>query len=544
MPELTYFDVNARYGARPYKQPQERWSLAHLLDDLDLAGIAAALVRHSQSIHYDAMHGNLRLLREIAPHRDRLHPCWTVLPPLAGDFPGLGDLAARMADEGVRAAAIYPHTFGIPIDESILAPLAESLARHDVLLLVPYPELLDFDRAHRFVTIFGEVQVVLLEASWSQWREVQALMALHRRLHLEFSSFQAHLAVEWFGQRFGFERLLFGTGQTAKSPGAARAFLDYHTGDTEQARMVAGGNLNWLLGGIGPTAPPPPSEYDDALTAAARASRPIDGLVLDAHCHVLHDGANAAGEAYVMPRGDAAGITALQRRLGIAGAAVMSWNGTVGMDATAGNEVTAAAVAQAPERLIGALTLDPTHQSAEEMAAQIETYHTRLGFRGLKPYQRTPLPYNHEAFEPWWRFGEEHRLYGLFHVAVGGVEVVLDIARRHPGLHCLIAHVGMSYAFAEQVVAAMRQAPNLYAELTYTAVTNGIVEWLVEQVGAERVLFGTDAPMRDPRPQLGWVLFTRLTETQKRLILGENFARILADGRLPGHELPAAFRLP
>jgi hypothetical protein len=47
--------------------------------------------------------------------------------------------------------------------------------------------------------------------------------------------------------------------------------------------------------------------------------------------------------------------------------------------------------------------------------------------------------------------------------------------------------------------------------------------------------------MRDPRPQLGWVLYTRLPEPDKRLILGENFRRILRSGRLP-QPLPPSLR--
>ncbi|MBI2301301.1 MAG: amidohydrolase family protein [Armatimonadetes bacterium] len=539
MPELIYFDAHAQFGARPLKPFQERWSLAHLLDDMDLAGIAAALVRHSQALHYDAMHGNLRLLDEIAPHRDRLHPCWTILPDMADDFLSPAEMLQQLRDHAVRAAAIFPKTCGLPVADDLLAPLADALAEGGLLLLVAYPEFSDCHEADCFLHAFADVNVLLTDHAWPNWREVQWLMGRHPRLHLEFSSFQANRAIEWFGERFGFERCLFGTGQPMKSPGAARSFLDFRLCTDQQAQMVAAGNLRRLLGGAGPTAPPPPGPFHDAITAEQRAGRPLSCLVLDAHCHVLHDGANAAGERYVMVRGDAEGMLEVTRRMGIDCTALMSWNGTVGMDAAAGNIVTAAAVRHAPDELFGLLTLNPTHQSFEEMTREIEHYHLDMGFLGLKPYQRTVIPYNQASFEPWWRFGDEHHLYGLFHISVGGINVVLDIAQRHPSFHCIIAHSGGSYAFAEQVAGVAKQAPNIYAELTLTPVTNGVVEWLCAEIGADRVLFGTDAPMRDPRPQLGWVVFTRLSEDEKRLVLGGNFRRILLDGRLPGHQPPA-----
>jgi predicted TIM-barrel fold metal-dependent hydrolase len=69
--------------------------------------------------------------------------------------------------------------------------------------------------------------------------------------------------------------------------------------------------------------------------------------------------------------------------------------------------------------------------------------------------------------------------------------------------------------------------PNVDAQLTFTNVTNGVIEYLVDRCGADRVMFGTDTPMRDPRPQVGWLVFTRLSEPQKRLVFGENFRRLL-----------------
>ena len=55
----------------------------------------------------------------------------------------------------------------------------------------------------------------------------------------------------------------------------------------------------------------------------------------------------------------------------------------------------------------------------------------------------------------------------------------------------------------------------------------------MEAAGEERVLFGTDAPMRDPRQQLGWVLWADLPVATKKKILAENFQRILDRVDLP-----------
>ena len=63
-----------------------------------------------------------------------------------------------------------------------------------------------------------------------------------------------------------------------------------------------------------------------------------------------------------------------------------------------------------------------------------------------------------------------------------------------------MAHAGGDWAFAEEVAECVRRHPNVYAEITYTSVTNGVIEFLVEAAGEDRVVFGSDQPMRDPRP--------------------------------------------
>ena len=114
---------------------------------------------------------------------------------------------------------------------------------------------------------------------------------------------------------------------------------------------------------------------------------------------------------------------------------------------------------------------------------------------GMKPYPNMGLAYDHALWEPWWEFGNRHGLYCLCHMAAvtGGVPAVARLAERYPNVSWIIAHSGSGWAMAVEVAECVAGAThkNVYAELTYTAVTNGVVEYLVKTTDSHHVLFGT-----------------------------------------------------
>ena len=142
------------------------------------------------------------------------------------------------------------------------------------------------------LTHHPRLPVLLQNSKWESARYLHTLMSKHKNLHLEFSNHQGNHALEVYGGWFGFDRILFGSGALDKSPGAAKAFVDYSTITPEQKAMVAGGNLARLLR---LNAMPP--EYsgkipDDPILRAARAGKPLKNLtVIDAHAHINEDGA-------------------------------------------------------------------------------------------------------------------------------------------------------------------------------------------------------------------------------------------------------------
>ena len=112
---------------------------------------------------------------------------------------------------------------------------------------------------------------------------------------------------------------------------------------------------------------------------------------------------------------------------------------------------------------------------------------------------------------------------------------VARLARRHPKATIICGHTGGNW---ELGVRAIRAEPNVYADLAGSDPTAGMTEMAVRELGAERILYGSDVGGRSFASQLAKVRGADIPEAAKRLILGENLRRLLtpiltAKGRKP-----------
>src|SRR5207245_6967618 len=99
-----------------------------------------------------------------------------------------------------------------------------------------------------------------------------------------------------------------------------------------------------------------------------------------------------------------------------------------------------------------------------------------------------------------------------------------ELARRHPKVPLICGHTGASW---EAGIRAIRDCKNVSVELSGFDPTAGVTEMAVRELGAERVLFGSDAGGRSFASQLGKVFGADIPDSAKRLILGENLRRLL-----------------
>src|SRR6266550_809067 len=88
-------------------------------------------------------------------------------------------------------------------------------------------------------------------------------------------------------------------------------------------------------------------------------------------------------------------------------------------------------------------------------------------------------------------------------------------------------HVKESLAEIDRCIRVVRAQKQMAVDLAGSDPTAGFTEMAVRELGAERVIYGSDVPGRSFASQLAKVYGANITESARRLILGENLKRLL-----------------
>ncbi len=102
---------------------------------------------------------------------------------------------------------------------------------------------------------------------------------------------------------------------------------------------------------------------------------------------------------------------------------------------------------------------------------------------------------------------------------------LVELARRHPRVPFVCGHTGGNW---ERGIRTIRDVPTLYADLAGSDPTAGFTEMAVRELGAERVLYGSDAGLRSFASQLAKVTGADISPAARNLILGVNLRLLLA----------------
>lgn len=199
------------------------------------------------------------------------------------------------------------------------------------------------------------------------------------------------------------------------------------------------------------------------------------------------------------------------------------------------NQDTADLVAAFPDFFVGYCYLNP-QLDVETLRAEAQAFIVEGGFRGIKlevdmlasDPRLGPLMELAEELgvvvlqHAWWRRGASSTdTKGKANSDGADVAVM---ASRHPRVRIQMAHLtGVGIAGVE----AVRPFDNVWVDTSGALPLSGFTEYAVRRLGEDRVIYGSDYPIRDPQGQLSKVYSARLPEQVRGKLFSENWLQMI-----------------
>lgn len=256
---------------------------------------------------------------------------------------------------------------------------------------------------------------------------------------------------------------------------------------------------------------------------------------IDVHAHYgryNRDGFDALVSGFMS--GDAATVAERARGANIQWTVVSPLLGLFprgGADAAKGNDEAADIVPKTPG-LRQWVIVDPQNPATYDQArAMLQQPHC-VGIKIHPEEHCYPIVEHGEAI---FAFAAEHRAVVLTH---SGEENSMPIdfipfANAHPEMKVILAHLGNSgggpvarYLQVEAIQASKQG--NVYTDTSSSqSILPGLIEYGVKELGAERILFGTDTPLYYSPMQRARIENAEISDDDKRLILRDNALALL-----------------
>ncbi len=240
------FDANCMIGRSATPRPDWPVTVGDAVEALRRVGIHRALAGNHASQQYNPVEGMRHLIDDLAGHGDFLVGCPTAVPHWGGDVPPPGELLDGYLKRGWGAFRVYPRTHNFLFHPLVAGPLFEEAQARRFTVLInrdqfEWPELIDI------LEDFPRLKLVVCNEGYRATRTVFAMLHRFEGLRFETSWMQQFLIYETVVERFGADRLIFGTQFPRFEPGACLApILRADITDDAKARIL-GENLTEML---------------------------------------------------------------------------------------------------------------------------------------------------------------------------------------------------------------------------------------------------------------------------------------------------------
>jgi len=246
--------------------------------------------------------------------------------------------------------------------------------------------------------------------------------------------------------------------------------------------------------------------------------------IIDFHCHLARWGRHRIDDL----------IDRYLRIMDLSGVDLACVNCIFFGNASIGNDIVASVVKETPDRFVPVAFVTPHYQN--DVIGELERCFDELEAKFLKIY---PTYYQHPVDDPGYekifKWCSDNKKTIMSHSSETFeinrptlVDRYSNLADKFPGISWVMAHGATGDRRSiDEITEAVNKVPKLYVETAGSLDTFEGFETLVSNVGAKKILFGSDMPLFDARNQIARIITSKITEKEKKQILGENTIELL-----------------
>jgi len=243
---MRFFDCNCALGIPGMQGFRFARTSAELLEEMDYCGVDQALVYHT-AMRYDSPEVGNRLIQEELEPNPRLVPTWAIQPSQTEELPAPETFLAQMKAHHIRALRVFPDEHQYALDERTMGDWLAMMEEKHIPLLAKTSCLRIANVMDPFPNL---IVVAMAQGPHSLERHLRPIVERYRNFYIDTASYMVDGLIERFCQRYGCERLLFGSGYPDNCSGSALLRLAQADISDEDKDAIAGGNLTRILEGV------------------------------------------------------------------------------------------------------------------------------------------------------------------------------------------------------------------------------------------------------------------------------------------------------
>lgn len=241
-PRVPVIDANVCVG-NPHTGPAVFQNAAELFDEMAFHGVDRAVVYHVQTEEISPVDGN-SFLNDWLDTDGRLIPQWSIMPT----DDSLAQIQNLHREGRVRCLRLYNSTAaGLPFQPWAYDVLLDWLSDTGIPLWIPLQE----NDPHELVTTlqtFPNVKTVLVGAHYTHALIIRPLLRSLPNASLELSRYEPIGEIEALRDKFGAERLIYGSWYPRYAMGPMLYYLHQTSLSEKELAAVCSDNVRRLLG--------------------------------------------------------------------------------------------------------------------------------------------------------------------------------------------------------------------------------------------------------------------------------------------------------